>query len=457
MFSDSQDTNFFFLICLGFSLLAATFHTILYIYFRDRLILNYVLYLFFTSLFIFLRSDAMLAFFSFPHAERLQKIFNEGLQYIGFMLYTNFSIYAMGLSKTHKKIYKTWVVLASIMICYAITSILMMSLGKHIPIIYWILIRVTSFSFSFILLYHYIIIKKTTFQRLILMGGVFYLCITFMSFIAGLHDNFRFIFDSLVWLFIGIMGDIIFFSIAIGYWIKDIFDQRESAVLLAAEEKAVIQQMNFEKNEAILEARVDERNRIAMDMHDDLGSGLTRISILSEIAKTQLAEPEKAKAQLENISSYSRELIDSLQDIIWVINAKNDSLSALTTYLRESIVKFFEPFDINVQFDFPEKIQDTRLSEVQRRNLFLVIKESCNNIAKHAGSNQVNIRLIQSPDSFSFIIQDNGRGFEVHKTRAMGNGLKNMHNRLSQIGGSYELVSSPGNGTLTTLQISGQN
>src|SRR5277367_1417000 len=149
MFSDSQDTNFFFLICLGISLLAATFHTILFIYFRDRLILNYVLYLLFTSLFIFLRSEEMLAFFSLPHAEKLQSALNEGLQYIGFMLYTNFGIYAMGISKSHKKLYKAWVVLATIMIGYAITSILMMSSGKVIPIIYWKLIRVASFSFSF--------------------------------------------------------------------------------------------------------------------------------------------------------------------------------------------------------------------------------------------------------------------------------------------------------------------
>lgn len=146
---------------------------------------------------------------------------------------------------------------------------------------------------------------------------------------------------------------------------------------------------------------------------------------------------------MESISVYSRELVDSLQDIVWVINAKNDSLSALAAYLRESIVKFFEPFDIQVKFNFLEEIDDIRLSESQRRNLFLVIKETCNNIAKHAGSDLVSIQLSQSPNSFSFIIRDNGRGFAVHKTRPMGNGLKNMHNRLSQIGGRYELISSP--------------
>lgn len=134
------------------------------------------------------------------------------------------------------------------------------------------------------------------FQKLILLGGVYFLVIALLSFIAGLQVNRTFVVISLAWLFLGFMGDIICFSIAIGYWIKNIFYQREYAVLLAAEEMAVNQRMSFEKNEAILEARVNERNRIAMDMHDDLGSGLTRIAILSEITKTQLAEPEKAKA-----------------------------------------------------------------------------------------------------------------------------------------------------------------
>src|SRR5205807_1923741 len=85
-----------------------------------------------------------------------------------------------------------------------------------------------------------------------------------------------------------------------------------------------------------------ERNRIARDMHDDLGSGLTKIAILSEVAKTQLDQKDQAQKQLEKISFSSRELVDNLQDIIWVLNPKNDSLESLSAYLREYTLKFFD-------------------------------------------------------------------------------------------------------------------
>src|ERR1041384_5262512 len=100
--------------------------------------------------------------------------------------------------------------------------------------------------------------------------------------------------------------------------------------------------LRLEKEQAIEK----ERNRISRDMHDDLGSGLTKIAIMSEVVKKQIHEPEKAKQQLENISESSRELVDNLQDIIWVLNPKNDTLENLASYIREYALKYFEAFSI---------------------------------------------------------------------------------------------------------------
>jgi len=148
--------------------------------------------------------------------------------------------------------------------------------------------------------------------------------------------------------------------------------------------------LRLEKEQAIEK----ERNRIARDMHDDLGSGLTKIAILSEVAKTHLQQQEAATSQLENISYSSRELVDNLQNIIWVLNPRNDSLDNLSAYIREYTLKFFESTDVIASFNYPQQIPSIKLSEEQRRNLFMVIKETLNNTAKHSYCQAVKIDLL---------------------------------------------------------------
>ena len=207
--------------------------------------------------------------------------------------------------------------------------------------------------------------------------------------------------------------------------------------------------LRLEKEQAIEK----ERNRIARDMHDDLGSGLTKIAILSEVAKTQLLQPDKARAQLENISESSRELVDSMQDIIWVLNPKNDTLESLASYIREYALKFFEPFETGIRFNYPEVIPAVKLTEEQRRNIFLVIKESFNNIAKHAWCNTVTVSLEKINGRIILNIEDDGKGFNINDTREFGNGLQNMRTRMQQVDGLYEISSIPGKGTHTKMSI----
>ncbi len=209
------------------------------------------------------------------------------------------------------------------------------------------------------------------------------------------------------------------------------------------------QKLEMEKREAIEK----ERNRISQDVHDDMGSGLTKIAILSEVVKKQLAEPEKAKEQLEKIAGFSRELVDNLQDIIWVLNPKNDTLESLSSYIREYGLKYFEPLAVQVKFNYPEHFANKVLSEEQRRNIYMTVKESFTNIAKHAWSNEVTVTIAETSNEILLAIADDGKGFDVSKVRVFANGLKNMQNRIEQIGGSYNISSVPGNGTLTAIRL----
>ncbi|HVZ55510.1 MAG TPA: two-component regulator propeller domain-containing protein [Chitinophagaceae bacterium] len=195
-----------------------------------------------------------------------------------------------------------------------------------------------------------------------------------------------------------------------------------------------------------------ERNRISRDMHDELGSGLTKIAILSEVTKKQLHEPDRARHQLEQISASSRELVDNLQNIIWVLNPRNDSLESLAAYVREYALKFFEPFGTELAFHYQEPLS-ARLSEEIRHHLFLVIKESFNNIARHAWCNRVTVTLAHGSGRLSLEIRDDGRGFDPGQVRPFGNGLANMRHRIGQLGGSFSLQSEPGRGCCTRIEV----
>ncbi|HEX3385479.1 MAG TPA: histidine kinase, partial [Mucilaginibacter sp.] len=207
--------------------------------------------------------------------------------------------------------------------------------------------------------------------------------------------------------------------------------------------------LKLEKEQAVER----ERNRIARDMHDDLGSGLTKIAILSEVAKTQISSPLHASANLDIISASSRELVDSLQDIIWVLNPKNDSLNSLELYIKEYTESFFEPAGIHYEFDSEGTSMQITLSEEQRRNIFLAVKESCNNILKHANCTKAGVNLKFRNNTLTISVKDNGLGFDLKDVGVFSNGLQNIRNRMDQIGASCHIVSAKNEGTGITLSI----
>jgi signal transduction histidine kinase/streptogramin lyase len=196
-----------------------------------------------------------------------------------------------------------------------------------------------------------------------------------------------------------------------------------------------------------------ERNRIAQDMHDDLGSGLTRIAIMSEVVKNQLKQPGTASVQLDRISDSSRTLVDNLQDIIWMLNTKHDQLDSLAIYIREYATKFFEQSAINVVFDYPAYIDPVKIREDYRRNFFLAIKEALNNIVKHANAKNVMIKFSIEQKIMTLVASDDGKGFNMEAIRKFANGVKNMQVRMEQSGGTCSIVSRPGEGTTISFSL----
>ena len=195
-----------------------------------------------------------------------------------------------------------------------------------------------------------------------------------------------------------------------------------------------------------MQAREEERDRIGREMHDDIGSALTTILYLSDDLNTKRAVPDPNITA--KISSTATGIVDKMNEIIWSMNRQYDTLDDLIAYTRQHAVEFLQNHSLQYNFLLPDSIPDIHISGEQRRNIYLVIKESLNNIIKHSCATEVNISF-QINGGLQACIHDNGKGFEMINQRRFGNGLKNMRQRMESIGGSFEIENN--NGTMIKL------
>jgi signal transduction histidine kinase len=191
-----------------------------------------------------------------------------------------------------------------------------------------------------------------------------------------------------------------------------------------------------------------ERARISQDMHDEVGSSLSEIAILSELAKKR---PDEAGGHVEEISERTAELIDNVSEIVWAMNPKNDTLDNLVAHLRRHSVKYMSLAEIHCSISAPDIIPAYYVTAEVRRNVFLVVKEALHNIVKHSGASEVTIGVALTELKMETSICDNGRGFVSGEERGSGNGLLNMRKRMADIGGEFWIESTPGAGTRITI------
>jgi ligand-binding sensor domain-containing protein/signal transduction histidine kinase len=196
-----------------------------------------------------------------------------------------------------------------------------------------------------------------------------------------------------------------------------------------------------------------ERARIAKDMHDDLGANLTQIALLSELASQDLATPEKAGPHIQKITGTARQVVRSLDEIVWAVNPRNDTLAHLIDYAGQFALDFLRPTGIRCRLDLPESPPARTIPADVRHNLFLVIKEALHNIMKHARASEVWLRAAASSDGLVITVEDNGCGFDRPPDNSWSDGLRNMSQRISDIGGECSIESHPGAGTKVILRI----
>lgn len=245
----------------------------------------------------------------------------------------------------------------------------------------------------------------------------------------------------------GITIELLFFLFALTYKNKMeiiLSTQKEEKLKLETERK------EMEKQVAVLAAKQDERNRISVDMHDELGSGVTAIRLMSEIVKTKMKD--KTLPEIEKISNNANELLNKLNTIIWTMTSSNDSVENLVAYIRSYAVEFFENTSIDCYFTMPASIPSREISGEKRRNIFLSVKEALNNVLKHSQSSVVRIN-VSVGERLVIEIQDDGVGINLDKLRKFGNGLNNMKKRMASIDGEFNIENWKGTRTTFYLQL----
>ena len=195
------------------------------------------------------------------------------------------------------------------------------------------------------------------------------------------------------------------------------------------------------------------RTHIATDLHDDIGSSLSQIAILSEVVRQKVGQDHAAVTEpLSQITTSSSELMDTMSDIVWAIDPHKDRLTDLTQRMRRFASDVLTSRNIDFDFHEPDAHRNLNLGADVRRQVYLVCKESINNIVRHSACSQVYIEFRVDRDWLTLLIRDNGRGFDTaHESD--GHGLLSMQQRAKDAGGTLQITSRPGEGTIITLRM----
>ena len=191
------------------------------------------------------------------------------------------------------------------------------------------------------------------------------------------------------------------------------------------------------------------RNKIASDLHDDVGSTLSSIAIFSEVAQQQSKE---VIPMLNTIGESARKMLDAMADIVWTINPENDQFEKIILRMRSFAYELLGAKKIEFEFNADEDITKKKLPMSVRKNLYLIFKEATNNLAKYSEATKASFTIKDENNKLNMLISDNGKGFDVTK-EFIGNGLKNMKKRADEIGAKLLIDSNPGGGTTINLFV----
>jgi signal transduction histidine kinase len=195
-----------------------------------------------------------------------------------------------------------------------------------------------------------------------------------------------------------------------------------------------------------------ERSRVAHDLHDDLGAGLTEVNMLCSLVKSPTTSTEEKSRYLDELRATAGRMVTSLDEIVWAVNPRNDSMTSLASYFGSYAQRLLDLAGVSCGLDVAEDLPDHPLDPKFRQELFFAFKEALTNVVRHATATQVWVRISVLNGQLTVVLADNGRGFDLGERRAGDDGVANMADRLKSLGGDCNITSSPQKGTTVRFQ-----
>lgn len=250
--------------------------------------------------------------------------------------------------------------------------------------------------------------------------------------------------NSTIWALAALSILVISIAISIYIWYnrKNVLQKKKFELLKKEQE--------WERNTLQLTTQYEERNRISRELHDDLGASLTAIAM-----EANMLNPQNNKT-LESIQLTAQECITALNEIVWTLNNRNDSLFSLLAYIRKYATSFLSKANIELHVNEQLPSEDQNVNSTKRRALYLTVKECLNNIVKHSKATTVNIQLYYANHELNVTIKDNGKGLTLITDNELGNGIRNMKSNIESIGGSINLLNNNGAEIKITIPINTQ-
>jgi signal transduction histidine kinase len=431
----------------GLLLMMILFSLANYLQGRNRDFLYYSGYAFFIAAMLFTK-----AFYNF-HAQSLNYFLESWLDYImqsiGYVFYMIFM--QKFLENQYPFLHRLYragiIILAASVLSY---SFLHFATNNYL-LEYWVETSTKIILLSMIVAFTIYSLKKWSDKllRFLVWGNLSLFIFSLISqamILFKLRFHIPAIFNAALFYYqLGLFLELVFFLMALSYKNRQqIIEQTKETEWLKMEN----QRKEFEKQMAVVTAQQEERNRISADMHDELGSGMTAIRLMSEIAKNKMKE--NTPQEIEKISQSADDVLNKMNAIIWSMNSKNDSLGNLISYIRLYALEYLEATLVDCKVTIPEHIPEIELTGDKRRNIFLCVKESLNNVLKHSKSTALKIDMTVS-SQLIIRIHDNGIGIDLGNVRQFGNGLQNIERRMESIGGSFQILND--HGTITTLKL----
>ncbi|QQR94028.1 MAG: hypothetical protein IPJ93_08805 [Bacteroidota bacterium] len=430
---------------LGASTIAAIYHLVLYIQQRDKFLLFYSIHLLTLSAYILFKLLSSNYNPFLPTGNLWNYITEETLQGAMVTVYVIFA--AITLDVAFSRSNARTVMYIFFGFCILFYSYQLYNAFEYGPgvksIQAYMVTRLSLVGIAAIALIFAWTIRTSIFHRTIIIGSLVYDFSWLVSIISLSTQTTILGLNGIEIYLLGCLLDIIIFSSALGYRVKTMAEEKNELVRKEAEARLAIEKT---------------RTGIAMNLHDDIGSVLSSMSVYGEAAKRALKENNVAKVDvlIDKIGVNARETMDNMSDIVWTINPVNDNGFKLFNRMESFASSVLNAKEIELKFEVGKELYEKGFLMPVRQNVFFIFKEIITNCVKHSGATNVEAIFTLNGSNLLLLVSDNGKGFDTKnnhlKNASGGNGLKNIKERASVLNGTIEVKSSA-NGTETKLEF----